>query len=104
MEVKYSFSILSLDRLLEILEKRHETHMRNDQCKARHNAHCNVLINFIDIPSQVHFDLMVDPSDWGPDKIFFQTCDNLDELILVIRFIIKHKLPVSGSLVAHFYR
>jgi len=85
MEVKYSFSILSLDGLLEILEKRHEAHQRNDQCK-------------------VHFDLEVDPSDWGPNKIFFQTCDNLDELILVVRFIIKHNLHVSGRLVANFFR
>ena len=53
---------------------------------------------------QVHFDLEVDPSDWGPNKIFFQTCDNLDELILVVRFIIKHKLQVSGRLVANFFR
>ena len=35
MEVNYTFSVLSLQRLLEILEKRHENHLRDDQCRVR---------------------------------------------------------------------
>ena len=53
---------------------------------------------------QASFNLQVDPLKWGPDKIFFQTCDDLDELILVVRFILKHNLEVSGRLVATFYK
>ena len=53
---------------------------------------------------QASFDLEVDPMEWGSNKIFFQTCDNLDELILVVRFIIKHKIEVKGKLVATFYK
>ena len=53
---------------------------------------------------QASFNLQVDPLSWGPDKIFFQTCDNLDELILVVSFILKHNLEVSGKLVATFYK
>ena len=56
MEVKYSFSILSLDRLLEILEKRHETHMRNDQCKARHNAQCSHKLHWYPISGSFRLD------------------------------------------------
>ena len=33
MEVNYTFSVLSLQRLLEILERRHENHLRDDQCR-----------------------------------------------------------------------
>ena len=55
-------------------------------------------------PGQASFKLEVSPLDWGPDQVFFQTCDTLDELILVVRFIIKHKLEVRGKLVATFYK
>ena len=47
MEVKYSFSILSLDGLLEILEKRHEAHQRNDQCKAGQYAIVLIVISIL---------------------------------------------------------
>ena len=85
MQVKYNFSVLSLPRLLAILEERHRKHFRDDQCRAS-------------------FDLEVDPMQWGEDKIFFQTCDNLDELILVVKFILKHRIEVKGKLVASFYK
>ena len=55
-------------------------------------------------PAQASFKLEVSPLDWGPDQVYFQTCDTLDELILVVRFILKHKLEVRGKLVASFYK
>ena len=36
----------------------------------------------------------VNPLEWGPSKILFRSTDNLDELLLVIAFIIKHNLEV----------
>ena len=59
----------------------------------------NIIYSF-----QAQFDLSVDPLQWGPDKILFKTCDTLDELLLVISFMIKHKMEVSGKLIATFYR
>jgi len=85
MEVRYCFSILSLDSLLGILQKRHQSHARQQ-------------------PAPAQFELRIEPGGWGPDRILFQTCDTLDELLLVISFILKHKLQVTGSLVATFYR
>ena len=34
----------------------------------------------------------VDPHPWGSRKIIFQSCDSVDELILVIQFVIKHNI------------
>ena len=36
----------------------------------------------------------VNPLQWGPSKILFRSTDSLDELLLVIAFIIKHSLEV----------
>ena len=47
MEVNYTFSVLSLQRLLEILEKRHENHLRDDQCRVRILSMKNTFIFYI---------------------------------------------------------
>ena len=103
MEVNYTFSVLSLQRLLEILEKRHENHLRDDQCRVTTRNNTFIFCNSV-CSGQASFKLEVSPLDWGPDQVFFQTCDTLDELILVVRFILKHKLEVRGKLVATFYK
>ena len=48
--------------------------------------------------------LEVDPLEFGPDKIMFKTCDTLDELLLVINFMVKHKMEVTGKLFVTFFR
>ena len=57
---------------------------------------------------QAKFYLEIEPTDWTieiePNKILFQTCDNIDELILVVRFIIKHNVKAKGKLVATFFK
>ena len=56
---------------------------------------------------QAKFYLEIECQDWAvrsPDKILFQTSDNIDELVLVVRFILKHKFEVTGKLVATFYK
>ena len=39
----------------------------------------------------------VNPLQWGPSKILFRSTDSLDELLLVIAFIIKHSLEVPND-------
>ena len=41
------------------------------------------------------FLLEVNPLQWGPSKIRFRSTDSLDELLLVIAFIIKHQMEVE---------
>jgi len=50
------------------------------------------------------FLLEVNPLQWGPSKIRFRSTDSLDELLLVIAFIIKHQMEVSGRLNVTFYK
>ena len=104
MQVKYNFSVLSLQRLLEILEKRHREHNRDNQCRVKKQNMSNIFFVLMTVIFQTSFHLEIDPLEWGPNMIYFQTCDNLDELILVIRFILKHSLEVSGKLVATFFK
>ena len=47
---------------------------------------------------QVAFLMEVDPHPWGSKKIIFQSCDSVDELILVIQFVIKHSIKLIGRL------
>ena len=54
--------------------------------------------------SQVTYRLEMDPWGSGPDPITFQTCDQVDEILLVLRFIIKHKLKISGILTITYYK
>ena len=53
---------------------------------------------------QTLFRLEVEPLQWGPDKISFKTCENLEELLLVITFIIRHNMEVKGKLLVMFYK
>ena len=90
-----------MDSLLNILEKRHNDHARNGQCRV------NIFIEFLQklcFSPKAQFDLEVDPLEFGPDKIMFKTCDTLDELLLVINFMVKHKMKVTGKLFVTFFR
>ena len=53
---------------------------------------------------QVTYRLEMDP--WGPGHhpITFQTCDQVDEILIVLRFIIKHNLKISGILTITYYK
>ena len=53
---------------------------------------------------QTSFRLELDPLQWGPDSISFQQCHNIEELLLVIKFIINHGMEVSGKLVVTFHK
>ena len=46
----------------------------------------------------------VDPHPWGSKKIIFQSCDSVDELILVIQFVIKHSIKLIGRLTVTYYK
>ena len=57
-----------------------------------------------DSPNDNHHNLgdvdntaQVNPLQWGPSKIRFRSTDSLDELLLVIAFIIKHSLEVPND-------
>ena len=46
----------------------------------------------------------VDPHPWGSKKIVFQSSDSVDELILVIQFVIKHNIKLMGKLTVTYYK
>ena len=54
--------------------------------------------------SQVAFRMEIDPQSWGSKKIIFQSCDNVDELIIVIMFVIKHNIKLVGKLTVTYYK
>ena len=53
---------------------------------------------------QVAFHMEVDPNPWGSKKIVFQSSDSVDELILVIQFVIKHNIKLMGKLTVTYYK
>ena len=46
----------------------------------------------------------VDPHPWGSKKIVFQSSDSVDELILVIQFVIKHNIKLMGKLTVTYFK
>ena len=59
---------------------------------------------FWTVSLQVTYMMEVDPSCWANKQITFKTCDDVDEILLVMRFIIKHNIDIAGSLTVTFYR
>ena len=53
---------------------------------------------------QVAFCMEIDPQSWGSKKIIFQSCDNVDELIIVIMFVIKHDIKLVGKLTVTYFK
>lgn len=125
LTVEYSLSILSLRQLRDILQTLLEN-KNSDQLKVSTTVRtpCYIILinslkwdvkkNYLFVPPitifpnplfvQTLFRFSVDPLHHDKHKVSFKICQRIEELALVVSFIIKYKIDISGKLSVLYFK